>query len=672
MADGCSAHLLGGVYRGGNVALPDMAAFVIERVSFEGDVSLEATHHCNVGVTGVLCSPTYVFDRVTWRATSARWMYFSAVANNRGGVFVLAPPEEPNPSGHIFPPSFCALASATHAYLLALKLRDGEDACVTAASLGLATRYDDGILCRRPLRALRLYTRGLSTASAPQLSVELWQGGARASAAAVAFHVTGGDGATKKQGYALPVATGDDVEYRVALADGSPLPAEWIIEFSDPIFGHRWRADRLRLSVRGRDCGGGEDGLGEITSQHDRRFLWAGVAADDHLVDAAWGRGACSRFPDMPSASCGDAARALALACDGCGDEEASEVCAAARCGEHGACVARWLGGQLPVVARACACEPPWTGSRCTHNPCEGRSCGGRGTCVGVGDQTWRCECDAGFSGRECEFECGSVCAGSAPSFGCSAARVDAFQFCGPAGGCQYAPALADGNAGWCAYSTDDACGRTRCDAASDCYLGGACASGACANSTPAALPDSTPCNSAPYGQCHRGVCVAGAPPAPSGGVGGVGIGGFATLTVLAVAVAGAAAHVTCRRLKRRGDLGRARAAPRPQTKLLGEWVQATAHGHAYYYNVRTGESSWTLPGSAAAASPPAGAPADAVAGVLAGALAGASDAGGEWVECTTEEGRAYWYNARTGVSQWVLPEGQRRGGAGTLQSTAL
>ena len=46
---------LQGYYSGGNLALPDHAAFLMENVHFDGRISLEANHHCNEGVTGVLC-----------------------------------------------------------------------------------------------------------------------------------------------------------------------------------------------------------------------------------------------------------------------------------------------------------------------------------------------------------------------------------------------------------------------------------------------------------------------------------------------------------------------------------------------------------------------------------------------------------------------------------------
>ena len=53
--------------------------------------------------------------------------------------------------------------------------------CVTADSLGLGARYHWGILCRRPLRALKVYSLDQdvdSQADAPALLLEVWRGGA--------------------------------------------------------------------------------------------------------------------------------------------------------------------------------------------------------------------------------------------------------------------------------------------------------------------------------------------------------------------------------------------------------------------------------------------------------------------------------------------------------------
>lgn len=109
-------------------------------------------------------------------------MYFHEVANHYGGIFTLAPPEAANPDGHIFPPTFSSLASSYFTYLLPL---GGGGTCVTSASLGVAARYDGGILCRAPLRPLRVYTRDLSNGTAPRLHVEVYEGSTKVARARV-------------------------------------------------------------------------------------------------------------------------------------------------------------------------------------------------------------------------------------------------------------------------------------------------------------------------------------------------------------------------------------------------------------------------------------------------------------------------------------------------------
>ena len=46
------------------------------------------------------------------------------------------------------------------------------------------------------------------------------------------------------------------------------VPIDWIIEFSDPIFGNRWQKDEIKLEVAGRNC------PLIVNSQHDRRFVF--------------------------------------------------------------------------------------------------------------------------------------------------------------------------------------------------------------------------------------------------------------------------------------------------------------------------------------------------------------------------------------------------------------
>ena len=526
-ADGCSAHLRGGAFSGGTVALPDQAAFIIEGTSFTGDTSLESNHHCNVGVTGVLCSPTYVLHGVEWAVSSSRWMYFHDEANNRGGVFTLSPPDATavraatgseaeggegggSAGAGIFPAGFTSLCSSTFRYLLAL---DFGATCVTAESLGVGARYDDGILCKVNLRSLRIYSKDLTAETAGPLTVELWQQGAKVSELSLPWHQIGGW--TKKQGWALPVATGLGHEYRISLNSGAgAIPAEYIIEFSDPVFGHRWDADEVRLQILGRDCA-------DVTnSQHDRRFIWAGVADADHLLDESWGHGACSAYPPTPPVDCKLVPEPTLPEC-GVRCDEGCEACDDARCGEHGVCTARFLGGDLPVTRQACICDVPWIGATCALNPCAeamaqngGRApCGEHGACVASEESSWRCECVAGYSGDTCETSCDGVCQGSFP-YGCNAAVDASLHLCGPTGGCMYVEQGADTPSDWCVYqSSSSTTGGAGCAcpaAPNDCHVGGECAeSGVCGAALPYA--DGTPCHSKAWGVCVAGVCTAAA-----------------------------------------------------------------------------------------------------------------------------------------------------------------
>jgi hypothetical protein len=201
-ADGCAAHLSGGLWRDGNVGLPDQATFVIDGARFEGQSWLEANHHCGESgglncATGVLCMPTYVLHNVSWHSRAPHWVLFQqpgaptfplhGVAT-MGGIFSLSPPEEANIDGGFLPPGFCALCAGTYAFLLGLQMDGGDTGdgsggaiCVTADSLGLGARYHWGILCRRPLRALKVYSLDQdvdSQADAPALLLEVWRGGA--------------------------------------------------------------------------------------------------------------------------------------------------------------------------------------------------------------------------------------------------------------------------------------------------------------------------------------------------------------------------------------------------------------------------------------------------------------------------------------------------------------
>ena len=101
------------------------------------------------------------------------------------------------------------------------------------------------------------------------------------------------------------------------------------------------------------------------------------------------------------------------------------DLCGAARCGEHGSCIATYLGSSspLPVTSPdvACICEDGWSGHLCQYNPCVtlNKTCSGHGTCVVFGDLDAKCECDTGYTGDDCENSCDGFCLGSWP-YGCN------------------------------------------------------------------------------------------------------------------------------------------------------------------------------------------------------------------------------------------------------------
>ena len=168
--------------------------------------------------------------------------------------------------------------------------------------------YDYGILCKLPLRALKIYSRGLVSSNAPNLTVEVWfnsqglsgQGVSPDAIHNIGFHQVGGDYRSRKQGYSLPVIPGSTQSYRISINNGNPIPQDWVIEFSDWVVGNRWNIEYIYLSIRGRNCGTN----GRVSSHHDRKYIWAG---DEFMNEGAWGNhGACveSQPPDLPQVDC--------------------------------------------------------------------------------------------------------------------------------------------------------------------------------------------------------------------------------------------------------------------------------------------------------------------------------------------------------------------------------
>jgi hypothetical protein len=397
-ANGCASHLKGGLYSDNSLALPDGSTFVIN-AQFEGPISLESNHHCNVGVTGFHCYPTYILDECDFRQWSGGWsgqpeIVFQEQANNFGGIFALSPSTialGTNDDDGLFPSGFVALVSHTNEHLLPI---DGGTSCLRTSETTFQRSVGDfgpeenpgGILCKRALRAVKMWTVGLAAGAAP-LSVSIIQSGATVSTFSVPFFMIGLNGGSwpegfQRQGFAFATPVGVDIELQISWS-GENVPATWSIEFSDPVIGNRFgAADEIALRVQGRDCP-------EVTtSDHDRRFIMGD--ATTFLTEA--GRGACTAHPDMPRVNCNDApplelpgnAGGAQCSHDGkvrcagkhcangfceCGTGQCvclpgfvGEDCeidlgAAARCGTHGVPAAQYLGGTLPVAAAACICE---------------------------------------------------------------------------------------------------------------------------------------------------------------------------------------------------------------------------------------------------------------------------------------------------------------------------
>jgi hypothetical protein len=207
------------------------------------------------------------------------------------------------------------------------------------------------------------------------MKLELWQSGSLKSTVILKYF---SQGDTRKQGYSATVIPGLDHEYKLSSADGTDIPDDWIIEFSDPIFSNRWKKDEIYLTVAGRNC------PSPLNAYHDRRYIWSG----DNFLKVR-GRGACSSFPAMASVNCRTQAPiSLVESCsDKCprscpngycdcetgeclcnpgfaGSSCSIDTCAAADC-VNGNCAAKYLGGELPVTNKPCVCMDGWYGDKC-------------------------------------------------------------------------------------------------------------------------------------------------------------------------------------------------------------------------------------------------------------------------------------------------------------------
>ena len=223
--------------------------------------------------------------------------------------------------------------------------------------------------------SFKIYSFDQTPANNRNMKLELWQSGTLKSTVILKYF---SQGDTRKQGYSATVIPGLDHEYRLSMDDGGYIPADWIIEFSDPVFSNRWRKDEIYLKVAGRNC------PSPVNAYHDRRYIWSG----DNFLKVR-GRGACTSYPDMEPVNCRTQAPiSLAESCPGkcqriCNngycDCETGEclcnpgfigtdcqinTCTAAGC-VNGNCAAKYLGGELPVTNKPCVCIDGWFGDKC-------------------------------------------------------------------------------------------------------------------------------------------------------------------------------------------------------------------------------------------------------------------------------------------------------------------
>eukprot|EP00985_Skeletonema_marinoi_P024316 scaffold16804_cov299-Skeletonema_marinoi.AAC.1 len=403
-ADGCASHISDGYYAHGNMALPDQGTFIIERTTFDSWVTLEANHHCNVGVTGLLCMPSYILHDVKWKVTKGgTWIWLQRGGTGGGGIFSLSPPnaeavksataeEQAAFTDIIFPQGYVSVASGHYNYLKSTGY------CVSSNSIGLGDRYGGGILCQESLRVLKVWSTNFHTATAPSLRVEVWLNNTESGISEQAtrdpditqlvnFHAIANLFASK-QGYSLPVLLVDKVSYRLSLdRNDTNIPGNWIIEFSDPVMGNRFGEEFVNLNVVGRAC----ENNGVVSSQHSRRYTY-GLG----FGGQAWGQtGACvsSNPPKMDPVDC-NAASALGgeecpelcdNVCDSTnsfchcatamcmckpgftGADCSTDICSQSRCGDHGTCSSQYLGDSstLPMANKACICDDGWYGPLC-------------------------------------------------------------------------------------------------------------------------------------------------------------------------------------------------------------------------------------------------------------------------------------------------------------------
>ena len=290
--NGCSAHLKRGKYSRGNLALPDIGTFIIED-TFVENATFESAHHCNIGTTGYLCFPQYMLHHVRWKnEVHSQWVIWEEDPHqnpNRGGIFTLTPPNALQVSQGIrleesfFPHPYVSLVSNKYTYLIT------HPDCNYSKDIGITqverlrngeVYGENSILCKVPLRVLRIYTKDV--VSNIQMKLKVWfkkevdEEESNESTFEIVDHFSI---TPKKQGYAIPVVPGDENTYKISVKSSTSnlfdadIPDDWYIDFSDTVIGNRYNEDIIKLRLQGdRECGNDD----RLSSHHSRKWLWSG------------------------------------------------------------------------------------------------------------------------------------------------------------------------------------------------------------------------------------------------------------------------------------------------------------------------------------------------------------------------------------------------------------
>jgi len=236
--------------------------YIIENTKFSGPAIqgiIMANNACQDAVFGPLCQPTFqlvdcdlsgvttrynnwpLFRQGMWKEDKWLAQFNTNHATDFGG--------------------YSSVASENQYYLLQLRDGSGAPICRRSQDLGVASRYDDGILCNRPLRRLTLWTAQLG--AAPRVSVVGVDGATHEMG--WNFHREG------KSGYAMAIMPG--FEYRMtglAVMPGD-VATKTSLEYSDNVFGYYMNSpDAITLTV---ETTSGASRRCDVSSQHDRRFI---------------------------------------------------------------------------------------------------------------------------------------------------------------------------------------------------------------------------------------------------------------------------------------------------------------------------------------------------------------------------------------------------------------